>query len=178
MTEPARCPDDEQLLAYVTGSVTSSAAQQVDDHLGTCDRCIDTVVAVHARVAATAADLPPAPAAVVRRVPAAAATGAPPRRVPVLLRLPILIPLSVAAGALLVVATQTWFRPEPPRMRAVRMQRTTHAVTVRAAPQAHAAPIGTLMSGARVEIRDERAGWCRVALPDGREGWAERDAFE
>jgi len=178
MTEPRCCPDDELLLAYVTGSLTRGEDQHVDDHLTTCDRCIDTVITVHARVTATSGDLEPVPPAALRRVHGAPAARPTRPHVPLVLRLPILIPLSAAAGALLVVLTHTWFMPAPPRLRAVRMQRTTQEIVVRTAPDAQAALLGTLPRGVRVEIRDERAGWCRVALPDGREGWTERDALD
>lgn len=182
MTDVQPCPDDELLISYVEASVSEPERSMVESHLDTCDRCMETVRCVHVRLRATADELEPPPHALSARVRAGTApslTGER-RRVPLLLRLPILIPMSLAAGALLVVATHTWLEPPPSRVliRAVQMQRTTQAAAVHAQPFGQAPVVASLNGGEMVEIHAEQAGWYRVALPDGREGWIEARSFE
>ena len=35
-----------------------------------------------------------------------------------------------------------------------------------------------LHAGTEVEVRDERDSWLRIALPDGKQGWLEREYAE
>ena len=182
MTEMRSCPDDELLISYVDGTVSEPELSRIEGHLGRCDHCVETVRCVHIRLCATADGLESPPPAVSVRARAAtppAVTGER-RRIPLLLRLPILIPMSLAAGALLVVATHTWLEPVPSRVltRAVQIQRTTHTAPVRAQPSVQAPVVASLNAGEMVEIHAEQAGWYRVSLPHGGEGWIETRAFE
>src|SRR5262249_45134119 len=101
-----------------------------------------------------------------------------------LLRLPTLLPLSFAAGALLVVARETWLTPAAPRVltRAVAIRQslplTAATALVRAAPQNEAAVGGELSPGDLVDISGEDGEWYRVDLSGGSQGWVERHAFE
>ena len=135
---------------------------------------------VHARLRVTQR-LESPPATVMARVHAApvAQLGAVEnRRVPVLLRLPILIPMSLAAGVLLFVGTHALLSP-PQRvlMRAVQMQRAIHEAPVRALPSAQAPIVGRITGGEMVDVRAEQSDWYRIALPDGSEGWIEAGAL-
>jgi anti-sigma factor RsiW len=183
MTDIEVCPDDELLIAYADGDVAAAELDRVDAHLNRCDRCLETLRGLHARLRATAEPLVSPPPDVWARAQAALGThpaASARRRVPVLLRLPILVPLSMAAGALLVVATHTWLEQPQPRVlnRAVQIQRTTYTVTVHARPAAEAPVVGSLNAGEMVEVHTTRTGWYQIALPDGSEGWIEARAFE
>jgi anti-sigma factor RsiW len=183
MTDIGLCPDDELLIAYADGDMSAAELDHIDAHLSRCDGCLETLRGVHARLRATAGPLGSPPADVWARAQAAwltqpAATTR--RRVPVLLRLPILIPLSMAAGALLVVATHTWVEQPQPRVlnRAVQIQRTTHTVTVHTQPSGEAPVVTSLNAGEMVEVHTTQSGWYQITLPNGSEGWIEARAFE
>lgn len=183
MNDATHCPNDELLIGYVTGDLADLEQHQVNTHVGTCDRCVETVRSVHARLRVIAEPLEPPPDAVrarARAVRDGARIAAGSRPVPLLLRLPLLIPMSFAAGALLVVGAQTWLAPAQPRViiRAVQMQRTTQDASVHAQPQEHAAVVASLHAGEMVEVRSEQPGWYRVTLADGSEGWVAARAFE
>jgi anti-sigma factor RsiW len=183
MTDTTLCPDDELLIGYVNGDVPAADLDRIGAHLDTCDRCVENARAVSARLRATAEPLESPPPGVLARAQAALAPQpalAGNRRVPLLLRLPILIPMSLAAGALLVVGTHTWLAPHPPRVlnRAVQIQRTTHAAAVHARPSAQASVVASLNAGEMVEVHATQPGWYRIALPDGGEGWVEAQALE
>lgn len=177
MNDTASCPNDELLIGYVTGDLADAQQRQINDHVATCDRCIETARAVHARLRVTSEPLEPAPAAVRARV---RAVGGESHRVPLLLRLPILIPISLAAGALLVVGVETLVGParSPVLIRAVQIQRTTHETPVHAQPSGRAPVVASLNAGESVEVRSEQPGWYHVTLADGSEGWIDARAFE
>jgi anti-sigma factor RsiW len=177
MNDTASCPNDELLIGYVTGDLAGPEQRQINDHVSTCDRCIETARAVHARLRVTSEPLESPPAVLRGRVHAANGERRP---VPLLLRLPILVPMSLAAGALLVVGVETWVGPARPPVliRAVQIQRTTHGTPVHAQPSEHAPVVASLNAGESVEVRSEQPGWYRVTLADGSEGWIEARAFE
>lgn len=196
MTDTTICPADELLISYANGELSDAEQLRLEGHLDACDRCLESLCSVHTRLQATAADLEPTPAALVERARAAwdeeprlnegdgearrPRPAAPRATVPMLLRLPILIPVSLAAGALLVVATRTWLTPaqQPILIRSVQILQITQEVVVRTQPRAGAAPIAKLLAGDMVEVRGTQPGWDRIALPDGGEGWIEHRALE
>jgi len=187
-------PSDEQLVAYLAAGLTQQERRSVEHHVAACDGCVQTLIMVHQRLA-VAAEVPmPVPdelrrrAAAVPRLPAEdhptterSPAGA---RLAAVLRLPILVPLALAAGALLVVTTQLRQGGEPPRelSRSVPMQQrvrvTAPEAVVRAQPSSHADSLATLTRGAAVDVREEQHDWYRVVLPDGKSGWVERRAFD
>lgn len=178
MTDTHMCPDDEALIGYVEGSVAAAERAAIEHHLATCNACVETIRCVHTRLHAVGDALLPPPQSVSMRVEAILRT--PARRVPILLRLPILVPVSLAAGVMLTVGMHSLFAPAQPVVlkRAAQMQRTTHAIPVLAQPSAQADVIAQVNSGQMVEVRTEHAGWCRIALPAGDEGWVECSALE
>jgi anti-sigma factor RsiW len=102
----------------------------------------------------------------------------------VLFKLPVLIPVSLAAGALLFIATQTWRNSASQRVltRAVPISQRAPVTAGETLVRAQAGPEGTVIAklhrGDVVEIQDETRESYRVVLPDGRQGWVERRAFE
>ncbi|MFI5398743.1 MAG: SH3 domain-containing protein [Candidatus Binatia bacterium] len=106
-------------------------------------------------------------------------------------RFPLLAPVAVAAVALLVVVTQSnWMNPEPQqeRSRSIAMRETLRVTAsearvwqqpgARSQGSEEADIIATLKRGARVDVVGEKDQWYQVVLPDGKEGWMERHAFE
>ena len=182
MTELRNCPGDELLIAYLDGTVTDPERRSIEGHLAGCDACVETVRCIHARLSATAGELPPPPQSVALRARAAVPPLPPAARarVPILLRLPILIPTSLAAGFLLFVGGHAWLASPDPAVlrRAAQMQRTNHATPVREEPSLGADVVARVDAGEMVEVRVEHAGWCRIALPGGGEGWIECRSLE
>lgn len=181
MTVERRCPGDELLIAYLAAELEAPERDRIERHLADCNACVDTARAIHARLRATAADLTPPPAAVATRARAGLAppVTAPPRRVPLPLRLPVLIPASLAAGLLLMVAAQTWLLPHAVVLeRGADIRRATRATTVWSQPSLRAGAVSRVDAGQMVEVRGQDSGWCRIGLPDRGEGWVECGALE
>jgi len=192
------CPSDEWLVAFLTGGLNVAERQQVDRHLQRCDQCVESLMIAHRRLRIASEVPAPIPAGVRQRTePAPTGRTAPsppavrrPAGVSRLLgwlasgrRLPVLVPIAVAAGALLVIATQQTWEPRPrDRTRALPMSQTLRvtatAAAVRRQPTLRADVLATLHRGAAVEIRGEERDWYRIALPGGAEGWVDRSAFE
>ena len=193
-------PGDELLVAYLTSGLTPPERWGIDQHLTSCDACLRTVIMVHHRIGLEAEAATPVPAALQRRV-AAVQYPAPEsqpvqlshtrsisrisERLSTVLRLPVLVPVALAAGALLVVMTQQlWNSAGTPRelSRGVQMPQqlrvTAPEAVVRVEPSVHAETVATLSRGAAVDVSDEQHEWYRVVLPDGKSGWVERRAFD
>ena len=85
-------------------------------------------------------------------------------------------PLSRAAAVLLALLLVAGagafcrFREEGRRQAVV----LASEATVRYGPSEKDVPAFVLHEGAEVEIRNERGGWCQIALPDGKAGWVEK----
>lgn len=204
MTE-SRCahPNDEWLVAYLTAGLSDDERRGLDTHLQGCDRCVGSLSTMQHRLGMAAEVGVPVPRAVFGRVAglAAPAASSSPRlpaplsalldRVLSVLRLPVLVPVAVAATALVVLVSQwdtTRPAPQRERSRAVNIEQTL-PVTV---PEAEVWPqpsrarqgtaagrvIATMKRGTRVAVIGEKGDWYRIALPDGRMGWMERTAFE
>lgn len=176
-----RCPDDELLIAYAAADLGQADRDHLERHLASCDDCVATVRCIHDRLSRTADPLVAPPAAVARSVQALVGEQPTIRagRIALPLRLPVLIPTSLAAGFLLMVAAHTWLLPRPAVLeRQADIRRATHTATVWSQPSINAAAVSRLAAGQMVEVRGEDAGWCRVALTDRGDGWIECGALE
>jgi len=196
MTEPhARHPSDEILAAYLSTGLTSAEQRDVRQHVQTCDRCVQTVAIARSRMDIASELSAPVPASVRERArlpefsPARDGDAHPHwlsawrDRLTGLLRIPVLAPVAVAVGMLLVLATNSqWLHPGGELTRSIHLRQTVHVTSteapVHAQPSTRADVVATLHHGTAVEVRDEQRDWYRVALPDGTEGWVLRDAFE
>jgi hypothetical protein len=196
------CVGEETLLAHLSATLPSEEEGRLKGHLAACDACVNNLSFLHRRLNLAGAIEAPVPAALKARALAAigVALPAPSRALPAegetwgrrverrfsaWLRLPVLIPLSVAAGALLMVTIQEAdLMSTTPRglTRAVdreaRLRVTAPATNVREEPHRKAEVIAVVTRGTVVEIAGEERDWYRVKLADERMGWVERDAFE
>jgi anti-sigma factor RsiW len=195
------CPGAETLVAYLTDALDAEARGAAEQHLNECDACLTALPLMRHSLARGAAAALSVPKSVQRR--AMAAFGDAPAvalghswtrgvrqllataraALPSLVRIPVLVPIAVAAVAVLMIATQHDRLGVPGGMsrslHVVQQRRVTAMqALVRAQPSSHAAVVGTLHRGDRVEVRDEERVWLRVALGNGTEGWVERDAFK
>jgi hypothetical protein len=199
-------PTDELLVAYLSATLATAEIADIERHIGTCDDCVAVLTMMQRRLGMAEKVAAPVPASVAARA-TEAWQAAPPEQVErapqsswrdafdalverireittVVVRVPVLVPVAVAALALVVVVTQSdWMRSGPHELtRSVqireRLRVTAPEVAVRAQPSAHEQILATLKSGADVEVVGERGEWYQVVLPDGRSGWMERSAFE
>jgi hypothetical protein len=194
-THPGRTcvggPTPEDLVAYVTGAAVGGA---IEEHLLSCEACIESVAVMHSRLRVGAVAAVPVPLALQERVSSLpsrpskrsrrwrAAVGA---GVSAARRLPVLMPLSFAAGALLaLMVEQLWPEGSVPHpvTRSVATRQvlsvTAPAGRLRSEPHPRSAVIATLNRGTTIEVLAEYRDWYRVRLADGSEGWVERRAFE
>jgi len=186
------CPNDERLIAYLTTALTLDEQRTIDKHVDLCDPCVETLLTIQSRLhAMTKGGLAvpqlrqnaAAAMLVDAKIPAIVRT-ARPSRWATLLRLPILMPLSMAAGALLMISAQNWRASTPPQIltRGIQMRQTlpvtAATAVVHTEPDAAATVIAKLTHGDAVEIGGEEREWYRITLPNGREGWVEQHAFE
>jgi hypothetical protein len=95
------------------------------------------------------------------------------------------MPVSVAAGALLMVTIQeTGLMSPTPRVltraidREARLRVTVPVADVRVEPHRRAEVIAVVPKGTVMDLAGEERDWYRVKLSDERLGWVERDAFE
>jgi len=194
------CPSDELLVGYLTADLAAAERQRCEAHLRECDRCVITAAMVQRRLRIgdeVPIAIPDAIAARVRPpVPVASPAAAPvtPARrsdwvaavrewAGSLGRLPILVPAAVAAVAVLLIVSPPPSTTPSGGSRAVpgssaTLRVTGHHVPVYERPSSRTAEIANLDRGEYVTVRGEDRNWYRVALPDGREGWVEREAFE
>jgi anti-sigma factor RsiW len=199
------CGRAEDVLLYAIGQASMRERSDLESHLQACDRCVRELVHLRRRFALSDEADRPVPATVQaagRRAlvaalgDLAAEAGAATHtgrglwaglreRVERLLDLRVLVPVSVAAGALFMVGLQElWVRPalDGERFREVEVQQmlrvTAPEAVVRVRPHSGAAPNTTLQRGALVQVAGEQRGWILVLLPDGGSGWVDRRAFE
>jgi anti-sigma factor RsiW len=196
------CVQGELLLAHLTATLPVEAERALKKHLGSCDACVDLLAMLHRRLNVSAALDTPVPAAVKARAWSSIEASLPtplrpvrPKiepagrraepRVSAWLRLPVLMPLSLAAGALLMVSIQeTGLMSSTPRVMTRAVDREAHLrvtvpeVKVRQAPNGKAEVVAVVRRGTIVEIAGEDRDWLQVKLSDDRSGWVERDAFE
>ena len=184
-------PTPEDLVAYMTGAAVDGA---IEEHLLSCAACVESVAIMHSRSRVAALAAVPVPSALQERIRSwPSRPGKSPQRwraavgtgLSVARRLPVLMPLSFAAGALLaLLVEQQWPRGgvTQPVTRSVATRRAL-AVTapegqLRSEPHPRSAIIAMLNRGTMTEVLAEYRDWYRVRLADGREGWVERRAFE
>jgi Bacterial SH3 domain len=196
-------PNDEWLVAYLTAGLSDDEQRGLDTHLQGCDRCVGSLSSMRRHLGMAAEVAVPVPAAVFDRVAGLGATAASssarrPAPLSALLdrvfgvfRWPVLVPVAVAATALLVLVSQsdvTRPAPQQERSRAV-STRQTLPVTV---PEAEVWPqparvregmtggqvMATIKRGTRIAVVGEKGDWYQVTLPNGTTGWMERNAFE
>ena len=43
-SQPAMCPDDEMLAAYLEDSLTDEEREKVEEHLGSCKDCVENII--------------------------------------------------------------------------------------------------------------------------------------
>ncbi len=200
-TAPAgeHCPPDELLIALLATDLSGAERIGVDAHLDRCDRCVETLTVAQHRLSLAEEVAHPVPAALARlvldRLPASAgspaATGAALwwgatlwERIAGWLRLPVLVPLGVAAAAVLLVGQAVLLGPDAPRerSRAIQLRQTVRVTAaeavVRRQPTTRGESVATLRRGAVVTVTGEDREWYQIALPDGTGGWVERSVFE
>jgi hypothetical protein len=199
------CADEEHLVVYAAGGMNGTDRGALRAHLDGCDACIRALTALHRRLSVAAVVDSPVPMNVQHRarlafeanLPDAAPAGeapayAQPRGVAFLdrlrgfLRVPVLVPAAMAAGALLMVALQPGstgrggsgelsraIAPDTVRLRITAVEATVHS-----RPSMQSQSVATVRRGAVVEVAGEERGWYEVRLDGGRQGWVEREAFE
>ncbi len=210
---PRSCPSDEFLIAALTNGISDDEQHWLDAHLETCDRCLDTVgaashrlriadeipaavpEAVRRRAGATPEPFPallpeprpamdrPAPSWLPAREPATPGNSAARARLAALVRPPVMIPLALAALAVLVVMTQNWMNSDLPRAqtRSISVSQRTRVTAVEAPvrrqPSGHAEVVATVTRGTLVEISGEERDWLHITLPNGSDGWIDQEAL-
>lgn len=198
------CVGEEHLIVYATGGLAGSERAALLTHLDACDPCVGALATLHRRLGLAATIATPIPAGVQQRAKLALETGMlslvppperrtqpEPRGIPLLerlrglLRVPVLVPAAMAAGALLTVALQPGLltHDSGERSRAIAPQTVTLRINVgetivRSRPSMQSAPVATVRRGTTVEVAGEERDWYQVRLADGQAGWVEREAFE
>jgi anti-sigma factor RsiW len=197
------CVGEEHLVVYATGGLSGSERAALHGHLASCDACIEALALLHRRLSLAASIATPVPTGVQHRArlaleagamapPAEAVAYTAPRPIPLLerlrglLRVPVLVPVAVAAGALFMIAIQPGLvgrGVEGERSRAivpdtVKLRVNAAEATVRGRPSMHSEVVATVQRGTTLEVAGEERGWYEVRLEGGRPGWVEREAFE
>jgi hypothetical protein len=198
------CAGEEHLVVYAAGGMNGAERAALHAHLGGCDPCVGALTVLHRRLSLAAMVDTPVPSGVQQRARLAFETGlrefAPaaerpryvePRgaalldRIRGLLRVPVLVPAALAAGALLTVALQPGSpeRGSGELSRAVapdsaRMRVTAVEATVRSRPSMQSDTVATVHRGTVVEVAGGERDWYEVRLDGGSKGWVEREAFE
>jgi len=198
------CPGDEMLLAYLAMALGGAERESVTAHLSACDGCLEALALMQRRLDIADELSVPVPVALAERAALAALQPSPEsatqvhrsvapsvrwttRVAEVLrqgLRLPVLIPSSVAAGVLLVVAAQHFLTAEPPRtmMRSIEAPQpgrvTVTQAAVRARPDPRAEVVGQLVRGEPVDVAARERDWCQVTRLNGLTGWIECKALQ
>jgi hypothetical protein len=199
----ADCIDEERLVVYALGGDGNDAGSAIAAHLGGCDGCLIALTAVRQRLGALAAVDVSVPTHVQQRarlaLESAMAELAPavasprPARVAFLhrwrgaLRIPVLVPAALAAGALVMVALHgplgsgSTLPGEQSRAVApdsARLRVTAVEAPVRSRPSRQSDLVTTVRRGVMVDVAGVERDWYEVHLDGGRQGWVEREAFE
>jgi len=197
-TASGACPSRETLTGYLLGGLGAPDQAAVDAHALTCDACVHALVKTHRQLQRSWTLDAPIPLALVERASAAARPGAdrsasrwrnrrqPPARVPVYLRLPLLMPMAFAAGvAFFVVVNAANLVPHAhvDQTRAASLSTgkrrvTTSEALVRSEPRDTATLVTRVARGMAVEVQAEDREWLLVSLPTGEHGWMPLRAFE
>ena len=198
------CASDEYLVLYATRGLTGSEHGALRAHLVGCDACIRALAMLHRRLAVQSVVDTAVPSGVQQRARLALEAGlhaeahaaspryAEPRgaallgRLRGLLRVPILAPAALAAGALLAVGLHSGLTGQSAtgeRSRAVapdtvKRRITAVEATVRSRPSMQSEVVATIGRGTVVEVAGMERDWYQVRLDGGRAGWLEREAIE
>ncbi|MGH7786882.1 MAG: SH3 domain-containing protein, partial [Candidatus Binatia bacterium] len=197
---------EEHLVLYASDGLDGAERAATEAHVVGCDACLLSVVRVRRRLAVAgdfAAAIPPA---VQHRAGLALERGlreleresgsaevrvAQHHHVGLLerlsswLRVPVLVPAAVAAGALLALVSLQ--QPTDPtageRSRAVAPASATLRVraveaAVYSRPSMQSQIIATVKRDTRLEVAGEERGWYEVRLEGGSAGWVAQEAFE
>jgi hypothetical protein len=202
----AGCADEERLILYLMRHLSDGERAVVEKHLGHCDACVYGLSLLHRRLRIQDSVERPVPAQFQERVRAILEletaernNGHAAAREPTsgwwervrdsldrFLRLPVLLPAAVAAGALLVVGVQDGYfgghGGAPNDLRAIDLTRDLRVTALRAEvrerPSANSALVGEIERGQLLRVAGEERDWYRVELPRGGAGWVAREAFE
>lgn len=201
----AGCGSEETLLLYASGALHGDPGEAVAAHVAGCDACVAGLVRLQRRLRVQLEIATPIPPAVQQRAAAVlidtARELAPvverPRPMVVhapslaerlrgWLRVPVLVPVAMAATALFMVAAGQRSATDPAageRSRAVTsapvsLRVTAADVPVHQRPSGQSEVVATLQRGAMVAVAGEERGWYEVRLEGGTPGWVAREAFE
>jgi len=199
----ADCIEAERLILYALGGDGIDAGRAIATHLGGCDSCLIALTGLRQRLGALAAVDVAVPTGVQQRARLALesalaelAPAAAPRRPARVaffhrwrgaLRVPVLVPAALAAGALVMVALHGPLHSGSAlpgeRSRAVpaessRLRVTAVEAPVRSRPSRQSDLVTTVRRGATVDVAGIERDWYEVHLDGGRQGWVEREAFE
>jgi anti-sigma factor RsiW len=199
------CAAEESLILYVRDALSERERKEVEKHLAACDPCVAGLALLHGRLRMEEFVGAGVPEAVRARAMQAFASSVeapvPSRALAVavrsswfgdlgrvfsgLFRLPILVPVGVAAGAILMVTVQdTWRGPLAPSdlTRSVDEQQVLRVTAPQArvwtAPTTRSEIVATVGKGTELRVAATERHWYQVVLPEGRVGWIERAAFE
>jgi len=198
------CADEERLILYLMRHLGADERVVVEKHLGHCDACVYGLSLLHRRLRIQDTVERPVPALFQERVraiiemearervvrdsepvPAARWWGRVRESLDRFLRLPVLLPAAVAAGALLVVGVRGGRLAAPgapSEFRAVDLTRdlrvTAGRAEVRERPSANSALLGTVQRGQLVRVAGEERDWYRVESAESGTGWVAKEAFE
>ncbi len=199
-TSGSSCTGEEDLIVYLMGELGSVESASTEAHLSGCDACVYRLSLLRKRLRVEANVERAVPSAVRQRVSDLIASGTPAEAggfaapaptwlhrirdsLDRALRLPVLVPAAVAAGALMVIGVQTQDAGSGSSgVRAVQqvsvLRVTDGRALVRQSPRANGAVVGEVRRGDEIEVAGEERDWYRVLLAGGVMGWVEREAFE
>lgn len=185
-------PTDESLVAYLECDLDADAERSLETHVRDCDLCVADLTRIQLHLGTppdVAHSVPPQVRARVDNAfrPSAAASSLPPpsratRRPAGILRWPVLIPTSLAAGFLIGLSVAALRLPDTRvTTRGVDPVEKSYSVAagtvIRDAPSDRAGEVAALRSGDRVFVLERRGGWARIQGPDGHDGWVRADSL-
>jgi anti-sigma factor RsiW len=204
-TGGAGCTGEESLILYVRNALSERERKGVEKHLATCDPCVAGLALLHGRLRMADGVGTAVPEAIRTRATQAFAASVespvPSQALVVatrpgwlsrlgsvlsgLFRLPILVPVGVAAGAIVMVSVQdAWRGPLAPSdlSRSIDEQEVLRVTAPQArvwtAPTTRSEIVATVGKGTELRVAATERHWYQVVLPEGQVGWIERDAFE
>ncbi len=203
-TAGAGCWDEERLVLYAAGALDGAEHAALAAHLADCDACVAAVAVLHRHLALAPETASSVPLELNRRAlrafagepaeSAAAAPASPPRpswasrlaRARGLLRLPVMVPAALAAGALLAVGLQSGVLQHSATSegtRAVALPSANRRVTaveaaVHSRPSLQSSVVGSVRRGTMVAVSGEERDWYEIRVDGGPLGWVEREAVE